>query len=76
MLNEKYKGVIAIFFVNMIFGLNIPVTKALMEKWMTPIGYTFCRMMFGTIVFWFISLFAPKEKVARKDMLIILIGGL
>lgn len=76
MIKEKYKGIAAIFAVNMIFGLNIPVTKALMAKWMTPVGYTFTRMMFGTVVFWTISLFAPKEKVARKDMLIILIGGL
>lgn len=76
MENEKYKGVLAILAANVIFGLNIPVTKALVANWMTPVGYTFSRMLFGAIVFWLISLIAPKEKVAQKDMRIIVVGGL
>jgi len=75
-MNEKYKGVLAIVSANIIFGLNIPVTKALMARWMTPSGYTFSRMLFGAIVFWGISIFTKKEKVTRKDIGIILIGGL
>ena len=75
-MNEKYKEVLAIVSANIIFGLNIPVTKALMARWMTPSGYTFSRMLFGAIVFWGISIFTKKEKVTRKDIGIILIGGL
>ncbi|MGD8781358.1 MAG: DMT family transporter [Ignavibacteria bacterium] len=75
-MNEKYKGVFAVVSANVIFGLNIPVTKALMADWMTPVGYTFSRMLFGAVVFWLVSLFTKKEKIAGKDFGIILIGGL
>jgi len=76
MITEKHKGLFAAMSANVIFGLNIPVTKSLVAHWMTPLGYTMTRMFFGTVVFWFIGSFFKKEKVAGKDLLIIMIGGL
>lgn len=75
MLERKYIAHIAIVVANIIFGLNIPVTKSLVANWLTPTGYTFTRMLFGTIVFWAVSLFLPKEKVSVKDLLALAIGG-
>ncbi len=76
MNTEHRHGLVAIFFANTFFGLNIPVTKALMANWMTPMGYTATRMLFGTLVFWAIGTLLKQDKVRGKDLIIILLGGL
>ena len=76
MHKENQQGLLAILGANIIFGLNIPVTKALVAQWMTPIGYTTIRMFFGTLVFWAASLLMRSEKVHRNDLVLMFIGGL
>ena len=76
MIKDNHKGILAAISANVIFGLNIPVTKSLVAHWMTPMGYTISRMFFGTVVFWVIGLFFKREKVAGKDLFIVMIGGL
>lgn len=66
----------AILAANVIFGLNIPVTKSLMAQWMTPQGYTITRILFGAVIFWVIASFFQREKVKRKDLLPLFLGGL
>ena len=75
-MKERQQGLTAILSANVIFGLNTPVTKALMDRWMTPVGYTITRMFFGAVLFWLIGLFLKTDKVERKDLLTIMIGGL
>ncbi|QGY42723.1 EamA family transporter [Maribellus comscasis] len=76
-MDKKHRqGLFAVFFANTFFGLNIPVTKALMADWMTPMGYTATRMIFGSIVFWALGTFLKSEKVEKKDLIIMLLGGL
>lgn len=75
-MQEKYKGHIAVLTANVIFGLHIPVSKALVSSWMTPLGYMLLRILFASIIFWGVSLFQPKEKVKPKDLLLIAVGGL
>lgn len=75
-MKEKQQGLIAILSANVIFGLNIPVTKELMAQWMTPWGYTMTRLLLGALVFWGIGCFFKMEKVEKRDMLILLFGGL
>ena len=70
--NKKLQGHAAV----LIFGLGVPVTKLLLDHWVTPMGYMASRSLFAAIIFWIISLFMPKEKVARKDLVVILLGGL
>ena len=76
MIKDKHKGIIAAASANIIFGLNIPVTKTLMVHWMTPLGYTISRMYFGTMVFWMIGLFFKREKVTAGDLVVMILGGL
>lgn len=75
-MKEKQQGLIAILSANVIFGLNIPVTKALMDQWMTPWGYTMTRLLFGALLFWGIGCFFKMERVKKRDLFILLIGGL
>lgn len=72
---NKCKGHAAILGANLIFGLNIPVTKALLTQWMTPLGYMATRSLAAVIIFWTISLFLPKERVPMKDLIIMSIGS-
>lgn len=75
-LNTTARGHLAIISTCLIFASNITLTNALIGEWMTPMGYTFTRMLFGTAVFWGISRFLAKETILRRDLLIIGLGGI
>ncbi len=76
MNKHQYSGHAAILFANIIFGLGVPVTKFLLEDWVTPMTYMASRCIGATLIFWVISLFLPKERVERRDLLVIMAGGL
>ncbi|MDR3057315.1 MAG: DMT family transporter [Prevotella sp.] len=76
-ISQKQQGHLIMLVVMTIFGLNIPINKYLYTSGLlTPMAMTLLRMGFASIAFWLISLVMPKEKVEKKDMLILLIGGL
>ena len=75
-MNKKLQAHSAIFLANTIFGLGVPVTKLLLDEWVTPMGYMASRSLGACIVFWLIAAFMPKEHVERKDLITILAGGL
>lgn len=76
-ISQKQQGHLIMLFVMTIFGLNIPINKYLYaNELLTPMAMTMLRMGFASIAFWTVSLFMPKEKVERKDMLVLLVGGL
>lgn len=75
-MEERRQGLLAIVTANTIFGLNIPITKVLMERWMTPMGYTTTRMFFGVILFWLLGAAVKDIKVEKRDLVTITIGGL
>ena len=66
----------AILFANVIFGLGIPVTKLLLEDWVSPMTYMATRSLGAAVIFWVIASFMKPEKVERRDLMIILLGGL
>ena len=75
-MNKKFQAHSAIFLANTIFGLGVPVTKLLLDEWVTPMGYMASRSLGACLVFWLIAAFMPKEHVERKDLITILAGGL
>ena len=74
--NKTLQGHTAILTANIIFGLGVPVTKFLLDEWVTPMTYMASRCIGATIIFWLISLFLPKEKVEKRDLIVIMAGGL
>ena len=74
--NKKLQAHASIFLANTIFGLGVPVTKLLLDHWVTPMGYMASRSLGAAIVFWVIAAFMPREKVERRDLVTILLGGL
>lgn len=75
-LSPKQEGHLIMLVVMTVFGLNIPINKYLYaHEMITPFGMTASRMAFAAIAFWLLSLIMPKEKVQKKDLLVLLIGG-
>ena len=75
-MNNALKGHVAIISANVIFGLGVPVTKYLLDSWLSPMSYMASRCIGGALIFWAIAYFLPAEKIARKDLLVIMLGGL
>lgn len=74
--NHKIEGHSAVLLANVIFGLGVPVTKLLLDEWVSPMAYMATRCMGAAAIFWLISLFMPRERVERRDLLVIMGGGL
>lgn len=66
----------AILLANTIFGLGVPVTKLLLEDWVSPMTYMATRSLGAAVVFWLIAAFMKPEKVERRDLMVIMLGGL
>ncbi|NDV69640.1 DMT family transporter [Dysgonomonas sp. 25] len=76
-LSSKAQGHLIMLAVMTVFGLNIPVNKYLYASgYISPFGMTATRMTFAAIAFWLISLFLPKEKVDKRDLLLLVGAGL
>lgn len=83
-MNSKLKGHSAVLLANVIFGLAVPMSSFLLapasgvdgQPWMGPLGYIATRCFFAAIIFWIIQCFLPKEKVERKDLCTIILGGM
>lgn len=69
MSNDKsLKGHAAILAANVMWGLNAPVGKAVLNEF-SALSVTTFRMVGAAAAFWLLSLFMPKEHVNHKDML-------
>lgn len=74
-LSQKQLGHITMFSVVCFFAINIPISKYLLQSgYITAYGLTLARITFACIAFWIASLFTTKDKVERKDH-ILLLGG-
>lgn len=70
MSKEVVRGHFALGGANVMWGLMSPVAKAVMMGGLiTPLIVTQFRIFGAMILFWVYSMFKPKEKVAKKDLL-------
>ena len=76
MENSKIQAHGAILLANTIFGLGVPVTKLLLEDWVSPMTYMATRSLGAAVIFWLIAAFMKPEKVERHDLMVIMLGGL
>jgi len=76
-MNEKnYKPHLAILTANIIFGINTPISKNVLQEYLNPYSLTFFRMAGACMVFWIVSLFLKKEKIKIKDLFFILLASM
>jgi drug/metabolite transporter (DMT)-like permease len=62
---------LALLGANIIYGLNVIFGKAVMPEHITPFALLLIRSVIAAMLFWITSLFIPREKVEKKDLLFI-----
>ena len=60
---------ISLLVANIIYGVNYSVAKGVMPDQIKPLALVVLRSIGAAGLFWITSLFLPKEKVRRKDLL-------
>lgn len=60
---------VALLAANVIYGVNYSIAKAVMPDHIKPLALVSLRSFIAAILFWITSLFMPKEKVSKKDLL-------
>ena len=60
---------LSLLAANIIYGLNYSIAKAVMPDHIKPFALLSVRSIGATVLFWATSLFVPKERVNRKDLL-------
>ena len=68
-MNNRFLALLAAFGATLIYGINHTVAKEVMPDYIGAFGFIFLRLAGATILLWFISIFLPREKIARKDFL-------
>lgn len=64
---NRYRAHIALFVVNLIYGINYTVAKDVMPTYIEPLGFILIRVTGAVTLFWLVSTLFPKERIARKD---------
>jgi len=75
-MSKILKAHIALFMVNALYGANHVVAKGVMPDYLTPSVFIFLRASGATLLFWIVKILFVKEKVAKKDLLLLAACGL
>lgn len=66
-MSKRIWALIAATFVSLIYGLTFTIAKDVMPKYIEPYGFIVIRVGGATLLFWLVSFFGPKEKIALAD---------
>lgn len=66
-MNKRLLAILAAIGAGTIYGINHTVAKGLMPTYIEPFGFIFLRVTGAAILFWLISFWGPKEKIATGD---------
>lgn len=75
MKRNRIAGHLMIIFTQVILGINIPITRDLLLHYLSPLGYIGIRALGAALFFWIVQCFAKREKIERRDFVMILFGG-
>jgi drug/metabolite transporter (DMT)-like permease len=75
-ITKTIKAHIALFLVNTLYGASHIVAKGIMPVHLTPNVFIFFRAAGATLLFWLTSFFFPREKIDKKDYLLLAFCGL
>ena len=79
-MDGKLKGHAALWVANIIWGLNAPIGKSVLwsethPQGVRPFALSVYRMLGACLLFWTVSLFLPREKVAPRDIVLLLFAS-
>lgn len=70
---KEYSAHLALFMVNTLYGANHVLAKGVMPQFLTPNVFILFRILGATILFWLVKSFYVKEKIDKKDLLMMAI---
>ena len=76
MIKDTTKAHFALLGANIIYGANYIIAKGIMPNKIGPTAFVFIRLTSCAFLFWMIKLLFVKEKVAKKDFLMLALCGL
>ena len=57
----------AAMLVSIIYGVTFTIAKDVMPEFIEPFGFILLRVGGSVLLFWMVSFFGPKEKIAKSD---------
>jgi|ERR1035437_1201459 drug/metabolite transporter (DMT)-like permease len=75
-MSKTLKAHLFLIIVNVIYGANYTIAKALMHDYIHPMGFILLRVLGATTLFIIVNPFFKREKVERKDLLLLAACGL
>ena len=76
MIKDTTKAHLALLGANIIYGANYIIAKGIMPHKIGPTAFVFIRLTDCAFLFWMIKWLFVKEKVAKKDFLMLALCGL
>lgn len=66
-MNKRALALLAATGASTIYGINHTVAKGLMPVYIEPYGFILLRVVGAAVLFWLLSFWGPKEKIATSD---------
>lgn len=70
-MNGRVLAFIAASVATLIYGANYTIAKDVMPAFVKPFGFIVLRVFGAMVLFWLLSLFVKREKIAKKDFIAI-----
>ena len=66
-MSKRSWALFAATLVSIIYGVTFTIAKDVMPKYVDAFGFIVMRVGGSVVLFWLISFFGPKEKIAKED---------
>ncbi len=66
-MSKRNWALLAATLVSLIYGITFTVAKDVMPQYVAPFGFITIRVGGSVLLFWLVSFFVPKEKIALAD---------
>ncbi len=68
-MSKRAFAILAASLVAIFYAINYTIAKDVMPHYIEPLGFIIFRVLGTMILFWFVGLFGPKEKIQKKDFI-------
>ncbi len=66
-MSKRHWALMAATLVSIIYGVTFTIAKDVMPEFIEPFGFIVLRVGGSVLLFWMVSFFGPKEKIAKSD---------
>jgi len=66
-VSKRNWALVAATLVSIIYGVTFTIAKDVMPKYVDAFGFIVLRVGGSVVLFWLLSFFGPKEKIAKDD---------